>query len=64
MKACASYFSPEGDVPGTGRTDNRKGKEQAKGEAIVNSNYGTKQPPDTLNSSQLGNAAKSFSFLC
>lgn len=64
MKVCAFYFSPEGDVPGTGRTDSKEWKEQAKGEMIVNSNYGTKQPPDTLNSSQLGNATKSFSFLC
>lgn len=64
MKVCASYFSPEGVVPGTGRTDSKEWKEQAKGEMIVNSNYGTKQPPDTLNSSQLGNATKSFSFLC
>lgn len=63
VKAWALCFLAKGEVFGTVRKDSKEGEEQGKGEVIMNSACGTEQPPDTLNSSQFGNATDS-SFLC
>lgn len=56
------FLSKRGGVWNS-QKDSKEGKEQGKGEVIMNSACGTEQPPDTLNSSQFGNATDS-SFLC
>lgn len=63
-KTHASYFLAEQHVSRADRKGTGEGNEQAKGEVMVNSSYRTEQPPDTLNSSQFGNATESFSLLC